>query len=77
MRDGRQIALYSGFFDMGLKIACYRQFNSGWQQNFGGFDYNIFRRVPTVLLSFLVSSPFAVAGEMALRAYRADRTFPS
>lgn len=77
MRDGRQLALFGAFFDMGLKIACFRQFNSGWQYNFGGFEYSYYRRMPTVLTAFLVSSPFAVAGEMALRAYRADRTFPS
>lgn len=62
MKDGRQIALFGAFFDMGLKIAVYRQFNSGWQSNFGGFDYNLFRKMPTAFAAFVVSSPFAVAG---------------
>lgn len=32
--------------------------------------------MPTTLAAFVVTSPFAVVGEMALRAYNADRTFP-
>ena len=77
MRDGRHLTLFGAFFDMGLKIAAFRQFNSGWQINFGGFEYSFYRKMPTTFAAFLVTSPFAVAGEMALRAYRADRTFPS
>jgi hypothetical protein len=43
MRDGRQLALYGGFFDIGLKVALFRQFNSGWQCNFGGFEHAFYR----------------------------------
>lgn len=75
--DARQLALFGAFFDMGLKLACFRQFNSGWQSNFGGFDYSVYRKFPTYFLCFLVSSPFAVAGDMARRAYLADRSFPA
>jgi hypothetical protein len=32
-----QMAAAGAFFDIGLKVALYRQFNSGWQTNFGGF----------------------------------------
>lgn len=77
MKDSRQLALFGAFFDIGLKLAVYRQFNSGWQANFGGFDYNAYRKIPTTLAAFIVTSPFAVAGDMALRAYHADKTFPS
>lgn len=75
-KDVRQLALYGSVFDMGLKLAVFRQFNSGWQSNFGGVEYSYYRKIPTIFASFLVTSPFAVAGEMALRAYRADKTFP-
>jgi solute carrier family 25 oxoglutarate transporter 11 len=76
MRDARQLALFGAFFDIGLKLAAFRQFNSGWQSNFGGFEYSYYRKIPTIFGSFLVTSPFAVAGDMVLRAYHADRTFP-
>ena len=76
-KDVRQLALYGAVFDMGLKLAVFRQFNSGWQSNFGGVEYSYYRKIPTIFASFLVTSPFAVAGDMALRAYRADKTFPA
>ena len=76
MRDARQLALFGAFFDIGLKLAAFRQFNSGWQSNFGGFEYSYYRKIPTIFGAFLVTSPFAVAGDMVLRAYHADRTFP-
>ena len=68
--------MYGAFFDMGLKLAVMRQFNSGWQANFGGFEYSFYRKIPTFFGAFLVASPFAVIGEMAQRAYVADSTFP-
>ena len=37
MKDVRHLAIFGAFFDMGLKLAVFRQFNSGWQSNFGGF----------------------------------------
>lgn len=37
LKDVRQLALFGGVFDIGLKIAAFRQFNSGWQTVFGGF----------------------------------------
>lgn len=76
LKDVRHLTLYGAFFDMGLKLAVFRQFNSGWQSNFGGFDYNLYRKIPTTFAAALVSAPFGVIGDMALRAYRADRTFP-
>ena len=62
MKDVRQLAIYGAFVDIGLKIASFRQFNSGWQANFGGFEYSFYRKVPSILFSFVVASPFAVAG---------------
>lgn len=58
----RQIALYGAFFDIGLKCAVFRQFNSGWQTNFGGFEISYYRKMPTILGAFIVTSPFAVVG---------------
>lgn len=77
LKDVRHLALYGAFFDMGLKLAVLRQFNSGWQNNFGGFEYNYYRKIPTFFATFLVTSPFGVLGDMALRAYKADGTFPA
>lgn len=76
LKDARQLAIYGAFFDIGLKIAVFRQFNSGWQSNFGGFEYSYYRKIVTIFGAMLVTSPFGVAGDMALRAYNADRTFP-
>jgi hypothetical protein len=42
-------------------VALFRQFNSGWQTNFGGFDYAYYRKIPTTLCAAIFSSPFAVA----------------
>ena len=71
-----QYAVTGAFLDMGLKLAVMRQLNSGWQSNFGGFDYNFFRKIPTFLMAFMITSPFGVALDMAQRAYYADKTFP-
>lgn len=75
--DARQLTLYGAFFDIGLKLAVLRQFNSGWQSNFGGFEYSFYRKIPTFYAAFVVTSPFGVIGDMVQRAYVADRTFPS
>lgn len=71
-----QYAVSGAFFDIGLKIAVFRQFNSGWQSNFGSVEWNLYRRIPTTIGAFLVTSPFGVALDMAQRAFRADQTFP-
>jgi hypothetical protein len=61
---------------IGPQVALVRQFNSGWCSNFGGFDYNLYRKVPTMLAPFLLTSPIGVAIDMVSRAYNADKTFP-
>jgi len=53
-----------------------RQNNSGWSANFGGFEYNFYRKVPTFFLSMVASSPFGVIHDMTDRAFQADKTFP-
>ncbi len=63
-------------FDIGAKVALFRQFNSGWQNHFAGFEFYFYRKIPTVLGAMILSSPFAIAIEMAQRAYYADSTFP-
>ena len=76
LKNVRQIAAYGAFFDIGLKLAAFRQFNSGWQINFGGFEYSYYRKLITIFAAMLVTSPFGVAGDMALRAFNADKTYP-
>ena len=61
---------------MGMKVAVFRQFNSGWQINFGGFESSWYRKLVTIFAAMVASSPFAVAGDMAHRAFIADKTFP-
>ena len=61
---------------MGMKLAVFRQFNSGWQINFGGFEYSYYRKFITIGAAAIVTSPFGVAGDMAQRAFNADKTFP-
>jgi len=53
-----------------------RQLNSGWSNNFGGFEYNYYRIFPTIMAAALLSSPFGIAVDMASRAYYSDKTFP-
>jgi hypothetical protein len=57
-------------------MALFRTFNSGWCSNFGGFEYNFYRKVPTFFAPFILASPLGVAVDMVSRAYYADRTFP-
>ena len=75
-KNRRQVMLYGAFFDIGLKVASYRQWNSGWQNYSGGFEHAFLRKVPTALMAFITVAPFGVAGEMVQRAYTADATFP-
>lgn len=54
----------------------FRQMNSGWSSNFGGFEYSFYRKIPTFLFPFIVTSPFGVIYDMTDRAFKADKTFP-
>lgn len=58
------------------QIALFRQFNSGWSSNFGGFEISYYRKLPTILAAFVFSSPLGVAVDMVQRAYIADKSFP-
>lgn len=71
-----QYAFAVGSLDIAMKVALYRQFNSGWQNNFGGVDYGYHRKIPTSAVAFALSAPLSVAVEMAKNAYYADKTFP-
>jgi hypothetical protein len=68
--------LGAAFLDIGAKIALLRQANSGWSANFGGFETNYYRKIPTFLAPMVFSSPFGVVCEMTDRAFKADKTFP-
>lgn len=63
-------------FDIGMKVALFRQFNSGWQNNFGSFEFYFYRKIPTTLFAMIFAAPTSVATEMAIRAYNSDKTFP-
>jgi len=71
-----QYAVMQGSLDTAVKVALYRQFNNGWQNNFGGFDYGFHRKIPTTAAAALLSAPLSIAVEMAKNAYYADRTYP-
>jgi hypothetical protein len=77
IKEARQLAIFGSFFDIGLKLAVWRQFNSGWQVNFNAVEHAWYRKIPTTAAAFIVTSPFAVVGEMVLRAFHADKTFPT
>ena len=76
MKNVTQKALYGGLIDMSSKIALFRYMNSGWSCNFGGFEYNFYRKIPTMLLPFIITSPLSVVYEMVNRAVVSDKTFP-
>jgi solute carrier family 25 oxoglutarate transporter 11 len=65
-----------GSLDIAMKVALYRQFNNGWQNNFAGFDYGFHRKIPTTAVAALLSAPLSIAVEMAKNAYYADKTYP-
>lgn len=71
-----QYALAVGAFDIGAKVALYRSWNSGWQNNFGGVDYGFHRKIPTTAVAAALAAPLSVAIEMTKLAFYADKTFP-
>lgn len=56
-----QIAASVAALDIAPKLTAFRLFNGGWMSNYGGFDYNLFRKLPTVMFAAICSSPLAVA----------------
>ena len=56
-----QIAASVAALDIAPKLTAFRLFNGGWMGNYGGFDYNLFRKLPTVFFAAVLSSPLAVA----------------
>ena len=71
-----QIAASVAALDIAPKLTAFRLFNGGWMSNYGGFDYNLFRKLPTVMFAAICSSPLAVALSATREAFVADRTFP-
>lgn len=59
-----QIAASVAALDIAPKLTAFRWFNSGWMSNYGGFDYNLFRKLPTVFFAAVLSSPLSVALSM-------------
>ena len=55
-----QLATTVAALDIAPKLTFFRLFNSGWMSNYGGFDYNLFRKLPTVFFAALCASPLAV-----------------
>ena len=71
-----QLGFLQGALAIAPQVAVLRQFNSGWSNNFGGVEWSFYRKLPTFLAACVVASPFAVAMDMASRAYYSDKTFP-
>ena len=71
-----QIATAVAVLDIAPKLAAFRSLNSGWMSNYGGFDYNLFRKMPTTFFAAVIASPLAVALSMTKEAFYADKTFP-
>jgi hypothetical protein len=59
-----QMAATVAALDIAPKLTAFRSLNSGWMSNYGGFDYNLFRKLPTVFFAALLSSPFAVVSSV-------------
>lgn len=71
-----QIGASVAVLDIAPKLTAWRIFNGGWMSNYGGFDYNLFRKLPTAFFAAVVSSPLAVGLSAAREAFAAERTFP-
>jgi len=65
-----------GSFDIASRVAIWRWSAGGWQRNFGGFEPNSLRKVPSGLFAALITAPVSIPFEMARIAYYADKTFP-
>jgi hypothetical protein len=76
LKNRLQLGATVGVVAIAPQIAMMRQFNSGWSNNFGGFEYNYYRKFPSIIGAAILSSPFGIAVDMAARAYYADQTFP-
>lgn len=76
LKSRMQLGVATGSLSIASQIAAFRYFNSGWSANFGGFEYSYYRKLATIFLSSVVSSPAGVLLDMVTRAYYADKTFP-
>lgn len=65
-----------GTFDWGARLAAFRWVNSGWQLTFGGFEFNVTRKIPTAIFAAGITAPLSVPFEIARMAYYGDKTFP-
>jgi hypothetical protein len=71
-----QLGVATGALSIASQLTAFRHFNSGWSANFGGFEYSYYRKLATIFITALVSSPTGVLLDMTSRAYYSDKTFP-
>jgi hypothetical protein len=71
-----QLGAATGALSIASQVAVFRQFNSGWSANHGGFEYSYYRKLVTIFATALVTSPAGVLVDMTSRAYYSDKTFP-
>lgn len=76
LKNRNQYGLSIGLTDIASRVACFRWVNGGWQRQWGGFEYNLFRKIPGALFTAAFTAPISVPFEMARMAYYADKTFP-
>jgi len=76
MKNRLQYALCIGTFDIGSRLALFREFNAGWYRTFGSFETNYLRKIPTTILAAFLSSWVSVPFELARMTYYGDKTFP-
>jgi len=76
LKNRSQYALAIGTFDISSRVAAWRWLNGGWQKAFGGFEINSVRKLPSSLLTALISAPVSIPFELARMAYYGDKTFP-
>lgn len=76
LKNRLQYAFCIGTFDIGSRLAFWRQWNAGWYRTFGSVEINHFRKWPPSIMAALVSCWVSTPFEMARLAYYADKTFP-
>lgn len=76
LKNRLQYAFCIGVFDIGSRLALFRQWNAGWYRSFGTVEFNHFRKWPPSIIAAALTSWVSVPFEMARLAYYGDKTFP-
>lgn len=76
LKNRWQYAFAMGTFSTAPTYAFFRWINGGWERPFGGFEYNILRKIPGAIVTAAVTAPLSVPFEIARMTFYADKTFP-